>query len=99
MDIRKINGDNMIKGNKKIAKRNKVKLTRKFNGNQYKLVDEIEPITSTPEMFEIKDRAKRQRRSIKFIYNKSNDTGLVYFSTKQKKKKGRTKNGNKKRKK
>lgn len=81
-------GDIMLKGNKKIAKRNKVKLMRKFNGQQYKLVDEIEPISSTPDMFEIKERAKRQRRSIKFIYNKSNDTGLVYFSTKLKNKKG-----------
>jgi len=93
-----LEGEKMIKGNKKIAKRNKVKLTRKFNGNQYKLVDEIEPISSTPDMFEIKDRAKRQRRSIKFIYNKSNETGLVYFSTKQKKKKGSKKNGKNKKK-
>jgi len=93
-----LEGEKMIKGNKKIAKRNKVKLTRKFNGNQYKLVDEIEPISSTPDMFEIKDRAKRQRRSIKFIYNESNKTGLVYFSTKQKKKKGSKKNGKNKKK-
>ena len=84
----------MIKGNKKIAKRNNVKLTRKFNGQNYRLVDEVEPISSTPDMFEIKDRAKRQRRNVRFVYNKSNDTGLVYFSTKQKKK-GRKKNGKK----
>ncbi len=88
----------MIKGNKKIAKRNNVKLSRKFNGSNYKLVDEVEPISGTPDMFVIKDRAKRQRRSVKFVYNKTNDTGLVYFSTKQKKK-GRKKNGKTKKKK
>lgn len=79
----------ILKGDKKIAKRNKVKLTRKFNGQNYKLVDEVEPISSTPDMFEIKSRAERQRRSVKFVYNKTNDTGLVYFSTKQKKKRGK----------
>ena len=77
----------ILKGDKKIAKRNNVKLSRKFNGKTYKLVDEVEPISGTPDMFEIKDRAKSQRRSVKFVYNKTNDTGLVYFSTKQNKKK------------
>ncbi len=84
-----------LKGNKRIAKRNNVKLTRKFNGETYKLVDEVEPVSgSTPEMFVIRDRAKAQRRSVRFVYNKTNETGLVYFSTKQKKKRG-SKNGKK----
>ena len=86
----------MIKGNKKIAKRNKVKLTRKFNGENYRLVDEVEPISSNPDMFVIKDRAKRQRRGVRFVYNKSNDTGLVYYSTKQKKKGRMNKNAKRK---
>ena len=80
-----------LKVNKKIAKRNKVKGTRIFNGNQYKLIDEVEPISSTPEMFEIKDRARRQNRSVRFVYSKKNDTGLVYFSTKKKKTRKTTK--------
>jgi hypothetical protein len=88
-----------LKGNKKVAKRNNVKLTRKFNGKEYKLVDEIEPISSTPDMFFIKDKAKSQGRSIRFVYNKTNDTGLVYFSTARKKqRKKRNYNGRKKRK-
>ena len=86
-----------LKGNNKIAKRNNVKLTRKFNGQTYKLVDEVDPVSgSTPEMFMIRNQARNQRRSVRFVYNKTNETGLVYFSTKQKTKKKRgTKNGKK----
>lgn len=62
----------------KIAKRNNVKPTRKFNGKRYKLVDEVEPIAGTPDMFEIRRRAKRDNLSLRFVYNKTNDTGLVY---------------------
>ncbi len=86
-----------LKGDKRIAKRNNVKLTRKFNGQSYKLVDEVDPVSgSTPEMFVIRDKAKAQRRSVRFVYNKTNETGLVYFSTKQKKKRGKY-NGKRKR--
>ena len=73
-----------MKINQKVARRNKVKGTRVFNGKNFKLVDEVEPISSTPDMFEIRNRAKRQGRSVKFIYSKKNDTGLVYFSSKKK---------------
>ncbi len=74
-----------LKINQKVARRNKVKGTRVFNGKNFKLVDEVEPIASTPDMFVIRDRAKRQGRSVKFVYSKKNDTGLVYFSSKKKK--------------
>ena len=85
-----------LKGDKRIAKRNNVKLTRKFNGQTYKLVDEVDPVSgSTPEMFVIRDRAKDQNRSVRFVYNKTNETGLVYFSTKQKTKKRGKKNAKK----
>jgi len=76
-----------LKINQKVAKRNKVKGTRIFNGKKYKLVQEVEPISSTPDMFSIKREAKSQGRYVKFIYSKKNDTGLVYFSNKKKPKK------------
>lgn len=75
-----------LKINQKIARRNKVKGTRIFNGQNFKLVDEVEPIASTPDMFSIRAQAKRQGRAVRFVYSKKNDSGLVYFSTKKKKK-------------
>lgn len=77
------------KANKPLARRLGIKSVRMVDGRPFKLNAEVEPISGTPDMFVLRERADRQGRSYRFEYSKKHDTGLFYLGPKKKTKRKR----------